>query len=90
MVRGAGQSGNLAVVSGVTGWSVEEVAEAASSPLLFQLYFAGPRSWAQELLGRVEATGAYKGRVFDGRLAKSMAGVSGTLFSVTTRAWRVC
>ncbi len=60
MVRGAGQSSNLAVVSGVTGWSVEEVAQAASAPLLFQLYFAGPRSWAQELLGRVEATGAYK------------------------------
>ena len=60
MVRGAGQAGNLAVVSGVTGWPVEEVAAAASAPLLFQLYFAGPRSWAQELLGRVEATGAYK------------------------------
>ena len=60
MVRGAGQAGNLAVVSGVTGWPVEEVAAAASTPLLFQLYFAGPRSWAQELLGRVEATGAYK------------------------------
>ena len=60
MVRGAGQSGNLAVVSGVTGWTVEDVAQAASGPLLFQLYFAGPRSWAQELLERVEATGAYK------------------------------
>ena len=60
MVRGAGQAGNLAVVSGVTGWPVEEVAAAARAPLLFQLYFAGPRSWAQELLGRVEATGAYK------------------------------
>jgi glycolate oxidase len=60
MVRGAGLTGNLAVVSGVTGWPVEEVAEAASAPLLFQLYFAGPRSWAQDLLGRVEATGAYK------------------------------
>ena len=59
MVRGAGQAGNLAVVSGVTGWP-EEVAAAASAPLLFQLYFAGPRSWAQELLGRVEAAGAYK------------------------------
>ena len=60
MVRGAGQAGNLAVVSGVTGWPVEEVAAAAGAPLLFQLYFAGPRSWAQELLGRVEATGTYK------------------------------
>jgi isopentenyl diphosphate isomerase/L-lactate dehydrogenase-like FMN-dependent dehydrogenase len=57
MVRGAAPSGNLAVVSGVTGWSVEEVARAARGPLLFQLYFGGPRSWAQELLGRVEASG---------------------------------
>jgi 4-hydroxymandelate oxidase len=57
MVRGAAPSGNLAVVSGVTGWPVEEVAQAAKGPLLFQLYFVGPRSWAQELLGRVEASG---------------------------------
>ncbi len=57
MVRGAGLSGTLAVVSGVTGWPVEEVARAASGPLLFQLYHFGPRSWVQELLGRVEASG---------------------------------
>jgi 4-hydroxymandelate oxidase len=57
MVRGAAPSGNLAVVSGVTGWPVEEVAQAAKGPLLFQLYFGGPRSWVQELLGRVEASG---------------------------------
>jgi isopentenyl diphosphate isomerase/L-lactate dehydrogenase-like FMN-dependent dehydrogenase len=57
MARGAGATGTLAVVSGVTGWSVEEVAKAASGPLLFQLYFTGSRSWAQELLGRVEAWG---------------------------------
>jgi isopentenyl diphosphate isomerase/L-lactate dehydrogenase-like FMN-dependent dehydrogenase len=57
MVRGAGPSGTLAVVSGVTGWSVEEVAKEASGPLLFQLYHFGPRSWVQELLGHVEASG---------------------------------
>lgn len=57
MVRGAGPSKTLAVVSGVTGWPVEEVARAASGPLLFQLYFGGPRSWVQELLGRVESSG---------------------------------
>ena len=56
MVRGAGVSKTLAVVSGVTGWPVETVAQAARGPLLFQLYFAGPRSWVQELLGRVEAS----------------------------------
>ncbi|HKA52540.1 MAG TPA: alpha-hydroxy acid oxidase [Candidatus Binatia bacterium] len=57
MVRGAAPSGNLAVVSGVTGWPVEEVAQAAGGPLLFQLYFCGPRSWVEELMGRVEASG---------------------------------
>jgi isopentenyl diphosphate isomerase/L-lactate dehydrogenase-like FMN-dependent dehydrogenase len=57
MVRGAGPSGTLTVVSGVTGWPVEEVAKEASGPLLFQLYHFGPRSWVQELLGRVEASG---------------------------------
>jgi glycolate oxidase len=57
MVRGAGPSGTLAVVSGVTGWPVEEVAKEAGGPLLFQLYHFGPRSWVQELLGRVVASG---------------------------------
>lgn len=57
MVRGAAPSGNLAVVSGVTGWPVDEVAQAAKGPLIFQLYFGGPRSWAQELLSQVEASG---------------------------------
>lgn len=57
MVRGAGLSGTLAVVSGVTGWPIEEVAQAASGPLMFQLYFGGPRSWVQDLLARVEAAG---------------------------------
>ncbi|GIX46360.1 MAG: alpha-hydroxy-acid oxidizing enzyme [Candidatus Tectimicrobiota bacterium] len=60
MVRGAGPTGTLAVVSGVTGWPVEEVAKEASGPLLFQLYHFGPRSWVQELLARVEASG-YRG-----------------------------
>ena len=57
MVRGAGSSGTLAVVSGVTGWAVEEVAKEAIAPLFFQLYHFGPRSWVQDLLGRVEASG---------------------------------
>ncbi|MGD9319850.1 MAG: alpha-hydroxy acid oxidase [Desulfobacteraceae bacterium] len=57
MVRGTSPSGTLAVVSGVTGWSVEEVAKEAAGPLLFQLYHFGPRSWVQDLLGRVEASG---------------------------------
>jgi glycolate oxidase len=57
MVRGAGPSGTLAVVSGVTGWSVEEVAKEAAGPLFFQLYHFGPRSWVQDLLGQVEESG---------------------------------
>jgi isopentenyl diphosphate isomerase/L-lactate dehydrogenase-like FMN-dependent dehydrogenase len=57
MARGASKSRNLAVVSGVTGWPVEEVARATEGPLVFQLYFGGPRSWVQELMGRVEASG---------------------------------
>ena len=57
MARGAGPSRTLAVVSGVTGWPVEEVAQAASGPLLFQLYHFGPRSWVQDLLAQVEAAG---------------------------------
>jgi isopentenyl diphosphate isomerase/L-lactate dehydrogenase-like FMN-dependent dehydrogenase len=59
MARGAGRSGTLAVVSGVTGWPVEDVAKAASGPLLFQLYHFGPREWVKDLLARVEASGAY-------------------------------
>ncbi|MBM3226624.1 MAG: alpha-hydroxy-acid oxidizing protein [Candidatus Tectomicrobia bacterium] len=57
MARGAAPTGNLAVVSGVTGWSVEDVAAAAQGPLIFQLYHNGPRSWVKELLGRVETSG---------------------------------
>ena len=57
MVRGVGLSGNLSVVSGVTGWPVEAVAREGKGPLLFQLYHFGDRSWVKELLGRVEASG---------------------------------
>jgi isopentenyl diphosphate isomerase/L-lactate dehydrogenase-like FMN-dependent dehydrogenase len=57
MARGVGLSGNLAVVSGVTGWPIETVAKEANGPLLFQLYHFGDRSWVKELLGRVEASG---------------------------------
>ena len=59
MARGAGMSGNLAVVSGVTGWSVADVATATAGPLLFQLYHNGPRSWVKELLEQIEACGGY-------------------------------
>jgi isopentenyl diphosphate isomerase/L-lactate dehydrogenase-like FMN-dependent dehydrogenase len=60
MARGAGLSGILNVVSGVTGWPVEAVAKEATSPLLFQLYHFGERPWVKELLEKVEASG-YRG-----------------------------
>jgi len=57
MARGAGLSNNLSVVSGATGWPVEDVAREAKGPLWFQLYHFGDRSWVKDLLGRVEASG---------------------------------
>ncbi len=60
MARGAGLSGNLNVVSGVTGWPVEAVAKEARGPLLFQLYHFGERPWVKELLERVQTCG-YRG-----------------------------
>ena len=60
MARGAGLSGALNVVSGVTGWPVEAVAKEAKCPLLFQLYHFGERSWVEELLGKVQTSG-YRG-----------------------------
>jgi isopentenyl diphosphate isomerase/L-lactate dehydrogenase-like FMN-dependent dehydrogenase len=63
MARGAGLSGILNVVSGVTGWPVEAVAREAKGPLLFQLYHFGERSWVKELLEKVQASG-YRGVCF--------------------------
>lgn len=57
MVRGAAPGRTLAVVSGVTGWPVEDLAQAAQGPLIYQLYFSGPRSWCRDLLARVESLG---------------------------------
>jgi isopentenyl diphosphate isomerase/L-lactate dehydrogenase-like FMN-dependent dehydrogenase len=57
MARGASLSDNLFVVSGATGWPVEDVAKEAKGPLWFQLYHFGDRSWVKDLLGRVEASG---------------------------------
>lgn len=53
MARGAGRQGVVATVSGVCGWPMEDIAEAATAPLIFQLYHHGPRDWAQERLERV-------------------------------------
>ncbi len=57
MARGAGRADTLQWLSGATGWPVEDVAKAASGPLMFQLYHHGDRGWVAELLARVEASG---------------------------------
>ncbi len=57
MARGAGLGDTLVVLSGATGWPVEDVAAASPGPKLFQLYHHGDRAWVADLLARVEASG---------------------------------
>ncbi len=59
MARGAGQEGVVATVSGVCGWPMEEIAEAATAPLIFQLYHHGPRDWVEPRLERVQRCPQY-------------------------------
>jgi isopentenyl diphosphate isomerase/L-lactate dehydrogenase-like FMN-dependent dehydrogenase len=57
MGRGATQGDTLQFLSGAAGWSVEDVAKTSTGPKMFQLYHHGDRTWAAELLARVEASG---------------------------------
>jgi len=57
MARGAGLGDTLVVLSGATGWPVEDVAAASPGPKVFQLYHHGDRAWVADLLARVEASG---------------------------------
>jgi glycolate oxidase len=57
MARGCAQGDTLQFLSGATGWSVEDVAKAATGPKAFQLYHHGDRGWVGELMKRVEASG---------------------------------
>jgi len=57
MARGAGLGDTLVVLSGATGWPVEDVAAASPGPKVFQLYHHGDRAWVGDLLARVEASG---------------------------------
>jgi isopentenyl diphosphate isomerase/L-lactate dehydrogenase-like FMN-dependent dehydrogenase len=59
MARGAGRDGSMLVLSGVTGWPVEEVIAAGDgAPLMFQIYHHGDREWAEEyIVGRVQRAG---------------------------------
>jgi glycolate oxidase len=57
MARGAALAETVQWLSGATGWPVEDVAEAAPGPKMFQLYAHGDRAWMADLLARVEASG---------------------------------
>jgi isopentenyl diphosphate isomerase/L-lactate dehydrogenase-like FMN-dependent dehydrogenase len=59
MARGAGREGVIATVSGVCGWPMEEIAEAAAAPLIFQLYHHGPRDWVEPRLERLQKCPQY-------------------------------
>src|SRR5258705_347515 len=58
MARGAAQGDTLQFLSGASGWSVEDVAKASTGLKMFQLYHHGDRTWAADLLSRVEASGS--------------------------------
>ncbi|MBX5491974.1 MAG: alpha-hydroxy-acid oxidizing protein [Chloroflexi bacterium] len=57
LARAAGQMGTIYWLSTMTRWLPEEVAAAATGPLIFQLYWRGDHAWAEALLRRVEAAG---------------------------------
>jgi isopentenyl diphosphate isomerase/L-lactate dehydrogenase-like FMN-dependent dehydrogenase len=59
MARGATRAGGMSVVAGGAPWPLEEIAAAASGPLMFQLYWLGDRQWVAEKLLHVVA-GGYK------------------------------
>jgi 4-hydroxymandelate oxidase len=56
-VKGAGAAGAAMVVSTSATTSLEDVAQAASSPLWFQLYVQPDREFTRELVRRAEASG---------------------------------
>jgi isopentenyl diphosphate isomerase/L-lactate dehydrogenase-like FMN-dependent dehydrogenase len=57
MARGTGAAGTLMVVSTLATRSLEEVAEAATGPLWFQLYVYAERRISEALVRRAEAAG---------------------------------
>jgi 4-hydroxymandelate oxidase len=62
MARGAGAAGTIMALSTLSTMSLEEVAEAATGPLWFQLYVYKDRSITESLVRRAEAAG-YKALV---------------------------
>jgi glycolate oxidase len=57
LTRAAGQAGTISWMSTMTHHSPEEVAAAATTPLVYQLYFRGDNAWGEALIRRIEAAG---------------------------------
>ena len=57
VARGAISRGTTAFISTAAKPSLEAVAEAASEPLLFQLYVRSDHGWVREILSRAKAAG---------------------------------
>ena len=55
--RAAGASGNIMAIATRSGYSIEEVAEVATGPLWFQLYFMRERELSETLVRRAERAG---------------------------------
>ena len=52
VARAAGRAGTIFTLSSASGFSIEEVRDAATGPLWFQLYFLGGRAGAEVLIDR--------------------------------------
>lgn len=59
VVRAAGNVGTIYVVPMSSGYSLEQIAEAARPPFWYQLYMEADRERTERLLERVEAAGAH-------------------------------
>ncbi len=58
VARGAGAAGALLVMSSAATTSLEEIAQAATGPLWFQLYVQRDREFTRELVARAQQAGA--------------------------------
>ncbi len=57
LAAAAGKAGSVCWMSTMTYHSPEEVAAAATTPLVYQLYFRGDNAWGEALIRRIEAAG---------------------------------
>jgi isopentenyl diphosphate isomerase/L-lactate dehydrogenase-like FMN-dependent dehydrogenase len=60
LARAAGRMGTIHWLTTMTASPPEEVAAAASGPLVFQLYLRGDNAWCEALLRRIEALPAFR------------------------------